>query len=251
MIDVIDHGAVRELRLNHPPANAISPELMVALIRAIESAPQQGARALILSGAPGMFSAGLDVPVLLKLDKPAISAAWREFYTLLCMLASCPLPLAAAITGHGPAGGTVLALFCDYRVAADGDFKLGLNEVQVGLMLPPAIYAALQHVVGARQAERLAVAGLLMAPAEAMRVGLVDEVVAPDRVVERAREWCEQLLRLPPQAMACTRAKARSALTCLFERNFTHELDDVCERWWRDETQATLRGLVERLKKKS
>ncbi len=140
MIDSIDHGAVRELRLNRPPANALSPELIPALMRAVDEAPKHGTRALVLSGSPGRFCGGLDVPLLLTLDKPGLTAMWRDFYSMMCVMAACPVPMAAAITGHAPAGGTVLTLFADYRIVAEGDWKLGLNEVQVGLTLPPVIF---------------------------------------------------------------------------------------------------------------
>jgi len=94
-----------------------------------------------------MFSAGLDVPFLLTLDRPAIAALWRTFYALLRALAGSPLPIAAAVTGHAPAGGAVLMLFCDWRVMADGAWKVGLNEVQVGLTLPPVIFQAFKRQV--------------------------------------------------------------------------------------------------------
>ena len=80
MLETIDHGPVRELRLARPPVNALDPGLISALRGAIEGAPGGGARALVLSGRPGMFSAGLDVPYLLNLDRAAITAAWEDFY---------------------------------------------------------------------------------------------------------------------------------------------------------------------------
>jgi enoyl-CoA hydratase/carnithine racemase len=250
MILTIDHGAVRELQFNRPPANAFSPEFIVALKQAVESAPQDGARALVLSGAPGRFSAGLDVPLLLTLDRPAMVALWREFYALLGALARSPIPVAAAITGHATAGGTVLPIFCDCRVAARGDWKLGLNEVQVGLPLPPVIFAGLRRLVGAHQAERLAVGGLLISPDEAVRIGLVDEVVPLDRVVSRAVEWSRGLLALPVDAMAATRRRARADLLELFAAAFDRELEQVNATWWSPEAQTTLRVLVDRLARK-
>src|SRR5712692_11326909 len=161
MIQTINHGAIRELRLDRPPVNALSPELISALKKAIQAAPGNGARAMILSGAPGRFSGGLDVPVLLGLDRPAMAALWRDFYSLIDAIAGSPIPIVAALTGHAPAGGTVLALFCDWRVMAEGDWKMGFNEVQVGIPLPPVILSALQRQVGARQAERLGAGGLV------------------------------------------------------------------------------------------
>jgi enoyl-CoA hydratase/carnithine racemase len=250
LIRTTDHGAVRELQLSRPPANALSPDLIAALRHAIESAPQDGARALVISGAAGRFSAGLDIPMLLTLDRPAIAAMWRDFYALLAALARSSIPIVAAVTGHATAGGTVLPLFCDYRVAAHGEWKLGLNEVQVGLPLPPLIFAGLRRLVGAHQAERLAVGGLLISPEGAVRLGLVDELVSLDQVVSRAVEWSRGLLALPVDAMAITRRTARADLFEIFASSFDRELEQVNTTWWSPEAQTTLRVLVDRLARK-
>jgi enoyl-CoA hydratase/carnithine racemase len=250
MIITTDHSAVRELRLNRPPANALSPDLIVALKEAVENAPKDGARALVLSGAPGRFSGGLDVPLLLTLDRPAMARVWHDFYSLLHALACSSIPIAAAITGHGPAGGTVLALFCDWRGMAEGDWKMGFNEVQVGIPLPPVILGAMKRQVGSRQAERLGVGGLVISAAEAAELGLVDELIPLERVVDRAVQWCESLLALPPQAMSATRRKARADLCSLFDQDIDRELDEVIANWWSDEAQTVLRAVAARLTKK-
>jgi Delta3-Delta2-enoyl-CoA isomerase len=251
MLKILDHGPVRELRLNRPPANALSHELIVALREAVESAPQSAVRALILSGSPGRFSGGLDVPLLLGYDRAAMADLWREFYALLKALACSPIPIAAAITGHAPAGGTVLALFCDWRVMADGAFKVGLNEVQVGLPLPPVILAASRRLAGPRQAERLAVSGLLISPQQALDVGLIDQVAPAEQVIERALEWCRSLLALPPEAMSITRRLARADLVAYFEQGVDAEVKDVIASWWAAETQNSLRAVAARLGKKT
>ena len=251
MIQTLDHGDIRELRLDRPPANALSPELIAALRTAVDAAPGEGARALVLSGSPGMFSAGLDVPHLLTLDRPAILAAWRGFYELLRALAASRIPIAAAITGHAPAGGCVLAIFCDARIMAEGDFKIGLNEVQIGIPMPPVIYQGVRRLVGLRQAELLCVGGQLFPPAEALRVALVDELAPPERVVERAVGWCRSLVALPPEAMLATRRLVRAGLASLFAEGNEDELADLVDLWFSDETQRSLRALVERLKKKA
>ena len=250
MIITTNHGPVRELQLNRPSANALSPELIVVLKGAIETAPNDGARALVLSGAPGMFSAGLDVPQWLALGRPALAHAWRDFYSLMRALACSSIPVAAAITGHGPAGGTVLALFCDWRGIAKGDWKMGFNEVQVGIPLPPVILSALKRQVGARQAERLGTGGLVISAAEAARIGLVDELIPLERVVEQAVEWCQSLLKLPPLAMTTTRRRARADLAGFFDQDIERELDEVIASWWSDEAQSVLRALAARLTKK-
>jgi enoyl-CoA hydratase/carnithine racemase len=250
MIQTLDHGPVRELRLDRPPANALSPELIAALRAGIESAPAEGARALVLSGSPRMFSGGLDVPVLIHLDRPAMSRVWRDFYAMMRALATSPIPVAAAITGHAPAGGAVISIFCDARIMAEGDFRIGLNEVQVGLFLPPVIFRAMRRLVGPRQAERLCVGGLMVPAAEALRVGLVDELVPQERVVERAVEWCQSLLALPPKAMAATRRFARADLAAFFEEGNEPEMEGVMDEWFSEETRRVMAEVAERLTRK-
>jgi enoyl-CoA hydratase/carnithine racemase len=250
LLSSVDHGPVRELRLDRPPANALAPALVTALAEAIGRAPADGAEALVLSGAPGMFSAGLDVPYLLTLDREGITTAWAGFYDLLRALAGSPVPIAAAITGHSPAGGAVLAICCDRRVMAEGRFAIGLNEVQVGIPLPPALFGALRRVVGQRAAERLAVAGEMVSADEALRVGLVDELVRPDEVVARSLEWCRNLLALPRGPMLRTRARARRDLVDLMRAGDEREVEGLVDDWFGEETQAALHALVERLKAK-
>lgn len=247
MITTIDHGPVRELRLSRPPANALSPELIAALGEAVAAAPKDGARALVLSGAPGRYSGGLDIPCLIQLDRAAIRNTWESFYRLLLGLAASPIPVAAAITGHSPAGGAVLAIFCDQRIMAEGDFKIGLNEVAVGIPLPEAIFHALVRLVGPRQAGRLAVTAELIPAAEALRAGLVDELAPPDQVVPRAVAWCQSLLALPPAALARTRQNARADLIRIIEEGLAKEMDSLVDVWFSDETQSSLCAIVERM----
>lgn len=250
MIDRNDHGPVRHLRLNRPPANALSPELVSALGEELIRAPDDGVRALVISGRPGMFSAGLDVPYLLRLDHHRIRAAWDGFYRMLQSLAASPIPVVAAITGHAPAGGTVIAMFCDRRVMADGDYKLGLNEVRVGIPLPPILYRALERLVGERCAERLAVNGEMLGTAEALACGLIDEIVPAAEVEERALGWCRDFLALPPTAARRTRELARQRLVGLFGDDVSQEVEGLVTDWFSPETQSTLHALVARLTQK-
>lgn len=251
MIQIIEHGNIREIRLNRPPVNALSRELIVALNQAIQAAPREGARALVLSGSPGRFCGGLDVPLLLGLDRDGIARLWRDFYSLLGSIAESDIPIVAALTGHAPAGGTVLGLFCDWRVMAQGDYVVGLNEVQVGIPLPPIIVVALRRLVGPRLAERLGVSGALLSPERALQVGLVDELAPLEQTVERAVQWCKELLALPSEAMAATRRELRSDMVAFFSGGLEAELERVVESWWSAETQETLRALAARLQKKA
>jgi enoyl-CoA hydratase/carnithine racemase len=123
--------------------------------------------------------------------------------------------------------------------------------VQVGIPVPPAILAGMRRLVGLRLAERMAVGGGLFSPQEALDLGLVDELVPLERVVDRAVEWCQRLLALPAEAMTSTRRLARADLAGIFEVDLEPELQRVIAGWWSPETQSTLRALAERLGKKT
>src|SRR5690606_37189955 len=188
---------IHALRLARAPVNALDPALCDALAGAIETAVAGGARGLLLSGGPKVFSAGLDVPHLLALDAPALRAAWESFFHAARALAGSPVPVVAAINGHAPAGGCVLALCCDYRVMAAGAYRIGLNETQVGLVAPEGIQSLMRRVVGAHRAERLLVAGEMVDARRALDIGLVDELAGIDEVPTRALAWLRALLALP------------------------------------------------------
>lgn len=251
MLDIIEHDhGIRELRLARPPVNALNPGLIVALKRAIVQAPNEGAAALVISGSPGLFSAGLDIPALLQLDRNAMRAFWGDFFGVCEALARSAIPIAAAVTGHSPAGGAVLAIFCDYRVMARGEYKIGLNEVQVGLTVPDCIQAALRRLVGAYRAERLLVAGVMLDADDALAAGMVDELTDVDHVVTRTLAWLEPLLQLPRQAMLGTRAMARADLARLFEDPASLPVEAFLDGWFAPEAQTTLRALAEKLRNK-
>ena len=247
MLDILDHGAVRELHLARPPANALDPSLVRKLRAAVEAAPQEGAQALVLSGAPGLFSGGLDVPALMQLDRDTFRTFWLDFFGLCAALARSPIPTVAAITGHAPAGGAVLSIMCDYRVMARGAFKIGLNEVQVGLSVPECIQASLRRLVGTYRAERLLVAGAMVDAEAAHAIGFVDELVEPDLVVSRSLLWLGDLLKLPAHAMRETRRMARADLAALFADIGALPVEDFLDGWFAPQTQVVLKALTERL----
>lgn len=251
MIDRLDHGdGLLELRLARPPVNALDPALTVELTEALRGAPADGARALVLSGARGLYSAGLDVPHLLTLDREHLSRFWGQFSDLLRALAGSPVPIAAAITGHAPAGGTVLAAFCDYRVMAMGDFRMGFTEAQVGLPVPRGIYHAFERLCGPRIAARYSTEGRIFGGEEALAIGLVDELVPEAEVVPRAAAWCRRILDLPSQAaVALTREYARAELMQKLDEEAV-DPDDMSRLWLSEDTQRALRGMVERVRGK-
>ena len=242
------HGPVHALQLARPPVNALDPALCDELRAAVDAAVADGAHGIVLSGGPRVFSAGLDVPHLLALSSAQLRDAWEAFFGLARTLAACPVPVAAAIDGHAPAGGCVLALCCDYRVMADGEFRIGLNETQVGLVAPEGIQRLLRRVVGPHRAERLLVAGEMVDARQALRIGLVDALAEPGQVAARAQAWVEALLTLPRTPVLATRAIARAEVVDALAPGLI-QLDRFLAAWNDPDTQSALHALVAKLGK--
>lgn len=250
MLETIDHGEVREIKLSRPPANALDEELVQGIEHALKEAGEK-AGAVVVSGLPGMFSAGLDVPQLMHFDRRRLSVFWQSFLGMLKTIACMPVPTAFAMTGHAPAGGIVTSLFGDYRIMPRGNFKTGFNEVQVGLVVPPPVHRALVRTVGAHTAERILVAGEMMLAEKALEIGLIDELADdPASTVTQAIEWCNQHLALPQPAMLQTRKMARDDLHAFFDDGSELGIEQFVNIWFSDSTQATLGALVARLAKK-
>ena len=243
-------NGVLELALARPPVNALDPALCSQLARAVRDGIAAGAAGLVLSGGPKVFSAGLDVPHLLGLgeDRTAIRDAWSTFFDAVRAIGESPAPVVAAIAGHSPAGGCVLALCCDYRVMAEGPFRIGLNETQVGLVAPESIQHLLRRVVGAYRAERMLIAGEMVDSARALEIGMVDELAAIDAVGTRALAWLDALLALPRKPMLRTRQIARADLVAALQPERI-QLEQFLDAWLEPDTQAGLRAMLARIGK--
>lgn len=251
MLNTTDHGSIRELNMDRPPVNAFNPALVETLTAALELAGAE-CRGVVISGRAGLFSAGLDVPELLTLDREGMRSFWQGYFGLLETLARSPVPVAAAITGHSPAGGAVVSLFCDYRVMSRGEFVFGLNETRVGLRVPQVIQQALVRVAGPHRAERLIVAGDLLPPEAAAEAGMIDALADnPEAAVTDAIEWCKQLDSLPRHAMLGNRTMLRAGLVRLFDDLDDSEVDRFVDGWFEAETQQVLKALVAKLKSRA
>lgn len=163
---------------------------------------------------------------------------WRTLYI-------SPLATVAAVENHAIAGGSVLALACDYRVVADNPkLRLGLNETQLGMVAPRWLQAMTTQTVGPRHAEYLLQTGAFLSPDKALLVGFVDEVSNQDEVLSRARDMCVQFAKQPPKARAETKRQQREHIADMAGPNSASELwafmsSEECSK----SIQATLDGL--------
>lgn len=247
MIRVDDDRGVRIVTLDRPPVNALSHDVLLAMRRSLVDAQASDVSAVVLTGRQGMFSAGLDLMELMTLDRVQMEGFLGAFFDLMQELAEAPMPIVAAISGHCPAGGTVLSLFCDLRIMAEGEFGIGLNEVRVGIPMPRVVVDLAVRTLGPRVAERALVAGRLYDPLAAMAVGFVDDVVPAAEVVPRAVARARELVVAPRFALGVTRDRLRADLRELVERHRESDRSWLAEMWFRDEVQGPLREAVARL----
>jgi|SRR5438105_2253768 len=241
-------GEVAMLRMRAGKANAIGAPWLARMDQLIDEA--SGARALVITGYEGFFSAGLDLPALAPLGRGEMAAFIASFARTMLRIFELPLPVVAAVNGHAVAGGCVLSLQTDRRIAAEGDFRIGLNEVQLGIGLPAVVLETLRCQLPAPSLFPIAQEGRLLAPAEARALGLVDEVVPAQRLEARALERAAELGALPREAFAAV----KSALRAPVARRVRDGLDADAERWmatWFTDAARELRQkALERLSRK-
>ena len=199
-MDLESFGPVTVLTMRTGRANAISSTFLDRLSAQLDALERSGAAALVLTGEGKAFSAGLDLPYVLSLDRPGLERFIRRFSEVMLRVFNLPIPVVAAINGHAIAGGCVLALQADVRIAADGDLRMGLNEVERGLGLPAVILETLRWQVPPQALLPVALEGRLLGPVEAHELGLVHQVVPAARLPEVARARAEALAALPGPA---------------------------------------------------
>lgn len=242
----------RELAILHMhagKANAMSPVLVRRLAELCVEVEASDARALVITGDGRAFSAGLALPELIDLDRETMRGFMAAFKHAMLRLFALPMPVIAAIDGHAIAGGCVLASQCDVRLAADRPLKIGINEVQLGIGLPAVVLESLRLFLPASSLLPVALQGGLFEPREALGLGLIDEVVAPERLLERASQRARELAGVPRAAYAQVKLGWRRPAIEAIERTDDALAESWLDTWFSHEAQVRLRAVVERLRK--
>ncbi len=200
LVDVRRDGDVAVLTLNRPDKlNALSTALERDLAVALSSDEVTTSRAAMLSGAGGAFSAGADVTEMGDQTPAAVARYYRDTGDVYERLAALPQPTVAAIHGYCLGGGFEMALACDLRIAAD-NAVFGLPEVAIGIVPSSGGTLRLVRAVGPARAKELVLWRRRFSTDEALRFGVVSEVVAPEALVDRALAIAGELAALPPVA---------------------------------------------------
>ncbi len=206
---LLEHsGGIATITLNRPEKrNAVSYELMDDLARALDQVAASDAQVLIITGAGKAFCAGMDLDNLKALigrsqqesirDSEAMARLFRSVYDF-------PVPTIAAVNGAAIAGGAGIATLCDFTLASENS-SFGYTEVRIGFV-PAIVSTFLIRQIGEKNARGLLLTGRIITPQEALRFGLINEIVPLDRLKERAHHLATELMANSPASLKATKA---------------------------------------------
>jgi enoyl-CoA hydratase len=208
MVTTEERDGVVVVTADRPPVNAMNVELLEAVVGALDAVAADPPRGVVLAGRPGSFSAGADLKAVPGYGPEQQRAMVTNINRMALAAYGLPCPVVCAITGHAIAGGFVLAVCGDHRVASDAG-SYGLTEVKVGVPYPQAAIGVVRAELGPSAARLLALGNRLVDAAECVRLGAFDEAVAPDAVLPRALEVAAELAALPADVYARTKEELR------------------------------------------
>jgi len=248
VLSVEDGLATATLQRAH--GNAINAELTKDLTSACrEAARDDTIQGLMLAGEGKLFCPGLDLQELSELDRAEMERFVADFATCIAELYAFPKPMVAAIHGHAVAGGCVLTLTADWRVLRPGAL-VGLNEVRVGVPLPFGVSLILRESVPRLHLEEVALLGKNYRDQAALEAGLVHEIYAGDAFEEHCRERLREFATRDLGALMITKRYLRSSIVERIRENGTRDVPEFVDAWFRPQTQARIRGIVDELRQR-
>jgi enoyl-CoA hydratase len=250
MIEISERDGIAIVTLAHGKANAMDTEFCAAVTKAFAKLKTSKARAVVLTGQGGMFSAG----VTLSRARDGGARYIRKFLpvlnTMFDTVFNFPKPVVAAINGHAIAGGCVLACCADRRLMARDAGRIGITELLVGLPFPALAFEVMRFVAAPQHFPALVYSGATFPPDEAHGLGLVDEVVAPAALLDRAVADARTLALLSPQAFTVTKRQLRLDITERMKKHGRGIDAEASKIWASTKATETIRDYVARTLRK-
>jgi 3,2-trans-enoyl-CoA isomerase len=239
------------ITLNRGKSNALNREMVTELndlLGNIENDPSIGGA--MICGQENFFSAGLDLIELYNYNEEEALSFWKLFFNFTANLTAFKKPLVAAINGHSPAGGCVIALACDARVMAEGKFIIGLNEVPVGIIVPNSIFELYAFWIGKANATRSLLEGKLFNPEEALQIGLVDELAKPESILTAAERKARKYMAFESNTWQQSKRNIRQELIRSQAADQSQALEGMLAQWWSPATRSILKTIIDNLQKR-
>ena len=240
-IEVEQSDGITSLYLNRGKVNALNGAVVEELREALRSA--ETSKAVILSGRGKFFSFGFDIPEFLSFSREELTRFLVQFTDLYTVLFTYPRPVVAALNGHAIAGGCMLALACDSRVMATGSGKISLNEIGFGSSVFAGSVEMLRFAVGGTVASEVLYSGAMYAAEDAKRMGLIQNVAEPDKLLERAKEIAADLGSRDPRAFTSIKSLLRGPVAEEMRRREKASIDEFVDIWYSPSTWTKLQEI--------
>lgn len=251
-VKVAEEQRIAHIHLDRGRSNAMEQQMIEELQQAIEAVQKNpGLDGLVLHGKPDFFSAGLDLIALYAYNEEEVRQLWYTFLKLIYTLVAFDKPAVAAISGHSPAGGCALTICCDYRIMAEGDYIIGLNEIPVGIIVPESVFQLYSFWLGKANAYRFLLEGKLFNPQDAMKIGLVDEVVGAKSIRTAAVRQIGKYMQYERNAWRESKRQMRRSLIAQFEADHTDTVEALLKRWWSPASRSILKAIIDNLQQGS
>jgi len=240
------------ITLNRPKSNSLNREMVTELndmLTNIENDSNIGG--VMITGKENFFSAGLDLIELYNYNEEEAKSFWHLFLAFVARITAFKKPLIAAINGHSPAGGCVIALACDARVMAEGKYIIGLNEVPVGIIVPNSIFSLYSFWLGKANASRSLLEGKLFNPEEALAIGLVDELVKSESILTAAERIARKYMAFEANTWQQSKLNIRKEIISSTSADQSADLEIMLKQWWAPSTRAILKTIIDSLQRKN
>ncbi len=239
----IDEG-ISQVTIDRPKVNAINEPLVEELEQCFRRlSKDDGVKALILTGHGSFFSFGFDVPELYSYSKDDFLKFVVKFSDLLKNIFLFPKPVIGALNGHTVAGGTCVALACDYRLMVDEKAKISLNEITFGSTLFSTVVHMLTFLVGAKNSSEILYSGLMYPAEEAIKLGLIDQVVSKDELEEKAKNIALDFAEKDIEAFKSVKYLLRKNVAKEIETTEHDSISEFVDLWYSENTRNNLQKI--------
>jgi enoyl-CoA hydratase len=237
-------GSVALIQMEHGKVNAMDLELLNDLRQTLKDVEGSPARAMVLTGTGKSFSAGVDLLRLLNSGPSYVKDFVPVLVSALEDLFLFSKPVVALVNGHAIAGGCILACACDFRIATEGSIRIGVPELLVGVPFPPTAleimrFASPQHI------QEIVYSGKYYNLKEALDRNLIDEIVNPEKGIERSVQVAQELGSIPAATFRITKRQLRmQAIGNIRESHYT--FDEIQQAWSDPKTHEVVRAYLEK-----
>ena len=236
---------IEVVHLGRPPVNALDREFLEAIAAHFKKLADEGPPAVVLTAEGGAFSAGADLFRVLEDGEEYVDASVGALTSAFGALFEFPRPLVVAANGHALAGGAVILCAGDYRIMANGDGRVGVTELKVGVPYPIYALEIIRYAVAPQHLQELVYLARAYRPGDALAKGFVDEVVGPDALMERSLEIAKRLAAIPARSFEVMKKLLRAPTIDRIARYGAEHDAHAREGWTSDEVQQAISEFLE------